>query len=61
VKLNKFLGIFAKVYRWLIAGGMIFVGIVSLLCLTAPVITESFLGESNPLGRGFVAIGGGVD
>lgn len=58
-KLNKFLSVFAKVYRWLIAGGMIFVGIVSLLCLTAPVITESFLGESNPLCSGFVAIGGG--
>ncbi len=57
--LSKFKKIFAKIYRWLLAGGMVFVGIVSLLCLTAPTITEEFLGEANNLCSGFVALGGG--
>ena len=60
-QLNKFLSVFAKIYRWLIAGGMIFVGIVALLCLTAPTLVEEFLGETNPLCTGFVAIGNGVE
>ena len=60
-KSNNFLKIFAKAYRWLLAGGMLFVGIVSLLCLTAPTITEDFFGETNPLCTGFVAIGNGSD
>ncbi|MDE7348235.1 MAG: zinc ribbon domain-containing protein, partial [Clostridia bacterium] len=56
---NKFLGIFAKIYRWLIAGGMIFVGIVSLLCLSAPVITEELFGMKEALCTGFQALSGG--
>ena len=56
--LKNFLCIFAKIYRWLLAGGMLFVGIVALLCLTAPTITENFLGEVNNLCTGFAAIGG---
>ena len=55
---NKFLSIFAKIYRWLIAGGMIFVGIVSLLCLSAPVITEELFGITEALCSGFEAISG---
>ncbi len=55
---NKFLNIFSKIYRWLLAGGMILVGIVSLLCLTAPILKEDFLGEVNNLCTGFQAIGG---
>ncbi len=57
-KPNKFLNIFSKIYRWLLAGGMILVGIVSLLCLTAPILKEEFLGEVNNLCTGFQAIGG---
>ncbi|MDE7070409.1 MAG: leucine-rich repeat protein [Clostridia bacterium] len=58
VKPNKFLSVLAKIYRWLLAGGMLFVGIVSLLCLTAPILTENFLGEVNNLCTGFQAISG---
>ncbi|MDE6472272.1 MAG: leucine-rich repeat domain-containing protein [Clostridia bacterium] len=57
-KPNKVLSIFAKIYRWLLAGGMLLVGIVALLCLTAPILKEDFLGEVNNLCTGFQAISG---
>ncbi len=49
---------FAKIYRYFIAGSMIFAGIIALLCLTAPAQIESMLGLTNKLGSGFKALGG---
>ncbi len=56
--LSKILKVFSKIYRYLIAGGMIFVGFVSFLCLSSPMITENVLGLKNALVNGFEALGG---
>lgn len=56
----KALTIVAKIYRWLIPVGMLVFGLVSLLCLCAPTVTEEFLGLKNNCCSGFVAIGGGA-
>lgn len=61
ISLGKAGGIISKVYRYILAVGMLFVGLVGLLCLTAPTITESFMGMKNDLCSGFVAIGNGAD
>ena len=54
----KFKPTFANVYRYAIAGGMIFSGIIALLCMTAPAQIESMLGLTNNLGSGFKALSG---
>ena len=54
---SKVLTIIAKVYRWLIPVGMLALGLVSLLCLCAPTVTEEFLGLKNNCCSGFVTIG----
>ena len=56
---NKVKSIIAKIYRYFIAGGMIFLGLVSLLCLSAPVIIEELFGMTESVGNGFSFIGGG--
>lgn len=57
---SKALTIITKIYRWLIPVGMLVLGIISLLCLCAPTVTEEFLGMKNNCCSGFVAIGDGV-
>ena len=49
--------VFIKIYRYLIAGGMLFLGIVSLLCLASPTASESLLGMTENWANGFAAIG----
>lgn len=58
---GKDLTIVAKIYRWLIPVGMLVLGLVLLLCLSAPTVTEEFLGFKNNCCSGFVAIGGGAN
>lgn len=55
------LTIIAKIYRWLLPIGMLLLGLVSLLCLCAPTITEEFLGMKNNCCSGFVALGNGTN
>ncbi len=52
-------GVIYKVYRYLIAGGMLLAGVIALLCLAAPTMVEKFFGEINPLCTGFTAMIGG--
>lgn len=58
---NKLKSIIAKIYRFFIAGGMIFLGFISLLCLSAPVIIEELFGMTESVGSGFSFLGGGND
>ncbi len=52
-------GVIYRVYRYLIAGGMLLAGVIALLCLAAPTMVEKFFGEINPLCTGFTAMIGG--
>ena len=52
-------GVIYRVYRYLIAGGMVLAGVIALLCLAAPTMVEKFFGEINPLCTGFTAMIGG--
>jgi len=58
--IRNIFNIIVKIYRWLIPVGMLVLGLVSLLCLCAPTVTEEFLGFKNNCCSGFVAIGGGA-
>lgn len=55
---NSAMGIISKIYRYLLAGGMLFVGLISLLCLTSPTVTEELLGIKADWSSGYAAIGG---
>lgn len=55
------LTVITKIYRWLLPIGMILLGLVSLLCLCAPTVTEEFLGMKNNCCSGFVALGNGAN
>lgn len=54
------LTVITKIYRWFLPIGMLLLGLVSLLCLCAPTVTEEFLGMKNNCCSGFVAIGNGA-
>ncbi|MBD5100803.1 MAG: leucine-rich repeat protein [Clostridiales bacterium] len=51
--------VIAKVYRYFVAGGILLLGLMALLCLCAPTVTEEFLGMTENWESGFVAIGNG--
>ena len=51
--------VIAKVYRYFIAGGMALLGLMALLCLCAPTVTEEFLGMAENWASGFAVIGNG--
>ncbi len=57
--ISKRKGVIYRVYRYLIAGGMLLAGVIALLCLAAPTMVEKFFGEINPLCTGFTAMIGG--
>ena len=57
---SKVLIIIAKIYRWLLPVGMLILGLISLLCLSAPTVTEEFLGIKSNCCSGFVALGNGA-